>query len=55
MGVEKIEVRNADRGKEILEKIALLDEKVKNLNARMTNIQTDITLMKIDLAEIKEK
>lgn len=50
MAIEKIEVRGADKGKEILEKLALLDTKVNDLDASLSNMQTDITEIKDDVA-----
>ena len=47
MAIDKIEVRNADRSKEILEKLTLLD-------VSLTIMQTDIASMKTDITKIKD-
>ncbi len=50
MGVDEIEVRGADRDVEILKKLALLDAKLNDLDVGLTNMQTDITKIKDDVA-----
>ncbi len=53
MGVEKIETRGADRDKEIIEKLTSLNAKIKDLdvlNAKVDNMQTDITVIKDEVS-----
>ncbi len=50
MGVDKIEVRGADRSVEILEKLTLLDTTMKTLSVKLDIMQTDITKIRDDVA-----
>ena len=50
MGVEKIEVRDVNRDKEILEKLVTLDVNLKALDVKVDSMQTDITKIKDDVA-----
>ena len=52
MAVERIEVRDADRSKEILEKLTLLDAGLRDLDVSLTIMQTGITDMQTDITKI---
>ena len=54
MAIEKIEVRGTDKGKEILEKLTLLDAGLRDLDVSLAIMQTDIASMKTDITKIKD-
>ena len=50
MPVKTIETRGVDSSVEILEKLVLLDTKLKDLEVSLTNIQKDVTEIKDNVA-----